>query len=74
MLINSVYQQLLITESSKRVFNEVTTDHLPVIRHLAEIDVNEHQCQRLLNALETLTTYVQSSFCYCNEDQIFIKN
>ena len=63
-----MYRQLLITESSKRVFNAVTAKHLPIIRHLAEIDVNEYQCQQLLDALEALTTYAQSSFLLLNQD------
>ena len=81
LLTNSVYQQLLITESSKSVLKEVTTKHLPVIRHLAEIDVSEDQCRQLLDALEALTTYAQSSclllklifensFCYLEGDPV----
>lgn len=54
---NPLYQQLLITETSEKVFNEVSFKHLPILRHLAEIDVNEDQCQELLNTLEMLTMY-----------------
>ena len=51
----------MITEASKQVFNEVSFTHLPLLRHLAEVDVNEDQCQQLLNTLETLTKYATVS-------------
>jgi len=53
-----LHQQLLITHTSEKVFNEVSFEHLPNLRHLAEVDVNEVQCQQLLSILETLTMYV----------------
>ena len=56
-LSSPCYQQLLITKTSEKVFNEVSFVHLPILCRLAEIDVDEDQCQQLLNTLETLTTY-----------------
>ena len=56
-LCSPLYQQLLITKTSETVFNKVSFTHLPVLRRLAEIDVDEIQCQQLLNTLEALTTY-----------------
>ena len=52
-----MYKQLLITETSEKVFTEVTSTHLPILRHLAEIDVDKTQCQQLLSTLEALTMY-----------------
>ena len=56
-LSSPLYQQLLITKSSEEVFKKVSSTHLPNLRHLAEIDVDEDQCKQLLSTLETLTTY-----------------
>ena len=57
-LVNPLYQKLLITKASVKVFNEVTFTHLPDLRRLAEIDVDETQCQNLLDILETLKMYI----------------
>ena len=39
-------------------FDEVSLKHLPDLRYLVEIDVDEKQYKMLLNTLETLTKYV----------------
>jgi len=49
--------QLLITAESKSVYDRIS-DLLPVLRHLAAINVNEAQCQELVDILEELTSYV----------------
>ena len=39
-------------------FDEVSLKHLPDLRYLVEIDVDDKQYKMLLNTLETLTKYV----------------
>jgi len=47
----------LITQESETVYSRISS-LLPTLRHLAVINVNETQCEELVDILEELTSYV----------------
>ncbi|XP_065902249.1 inositol 1,4,5-trisphosphate receptor type 2-like [Dysidea avara] len=59
----AIQTQLLITSESETVYSRISS-LLPTLRHLAVIDVDEKQCQELVDILEELT-----SLCHLEGDE-----